>query len=40
MKSSSIILTLLVSPTLGFKFMANFKVAPPTDAAKIEVMKQ
>jgi len=40
MKSSVIILTLLVSQTCGFKFMANLKIAPPQDAAKIEVMKE
>jgi len=32
MKSSSIILTILIAPqTLGFKFMANLKVTPPMD---------
>jgi len=36
MKQSSIILSLLVPHTLGFKFMANLKVTPPTDSAAEE----
>ena len=43
MMASSVILALLAVSTpaaTGFKFMANFKVAPKYDEATIEVMKE
>ena len=43
MMASSVILTLLAVSTpaaTGFKFMANFKVAPKYDEATIEAMKE
>lgn len=40
MKRSAIILTLFVSSTTGFKFMANWKVNPSTDPAHMELLKE